>query len=79
MGMRSSTSALAGFAPTDDYTDAKGREGILRVAAEARQRVRVGFSRGTPGPFFVRNIANTIKKFGAAYDYESMPSGWSSE
>ncbi len=61
---------VCGFAPNDDYTYVKGREGIYEWLPKLDSEFASAFREGNADHFSFY-IANVIKKFGAAYDYES--------
>jgi hypothetical protein len=61
---------VCGFAPNDDYTYVKGREGIYEWLPKLDSEYASAFREGNSDHFSFY-IANVIKKFGAAYDYES--------
>ncbi|MFO1483273.1 MAG: hypothetical protein U1F71_07870 [Verrucomicrobiaceae bacterium] len=61
---------VCGFAPNDDYTYVKGREGIYEWLPKADGEFASAFREGNPDHFSFY-LANVIKKFGAPYDYES--------
>ncbi len=61
---------VCGFAPDDDYTYVKGREGIYDWLPKLDSEYRSAFREGNSDHFSFY-IANVIKKFGVAYDYES--------
>ena len=61
---------VCGFAPNDDYTYVKGREGIYEWLPKLDSEFASAFREANPDHFSFY-IANVIKKFGAAYDYES--------
>lgn len=61
---------VCGFAPNDDYTYVKGREGIYEWLPKLDSEYASAFREGNSDHFSFY-IANTIKKFGEAYDYES--------
>lgn len=60
---------VCGFAPNDDYTYVKGREGIYEWLPKLDSEYASAFREGNPDHFSFY-IANIIKKFGAAYDFE---------
>ena len=62
---------LCGFAPSDDYTYVKGREGIYEWLPKAEGEFASAFRQGDGDAHFSFYLANVIRKFGAAYDYES--------
>ncbi|MDZ4402812.1 beta-galactosidase [Prosthecobacter sp.] len=62
---------LCGFAPSDDYTYVKGREGIYEWLPKAEGEFASAFRPGDGDAHFSFYLANVIRKFGAAYDYES--------
>lgn len=61
---------VCGFAPNDDYTYVKGREGVYEWLPQLDSKYASAFREGNPDHFSFY-IANTIKKFGAAFDFES--------
>lgn len=61
---------LCGFAPSDDYTYVKGREGIYEWLPKAEGEFASAFRPGDGDAHFSFYLANVIRKFGAAYDYE---------
>ena len=61
---------VCGFAPNDDYTYVKGREGIYEWLPKLDSEYASAFREGNADHFSFY-VANVIKKFGAAYDYES--------
>ena len=61
---------VCGFAPNDDFTYVKGREGIYEWLPKLDSEYASAFREGNSDHFSFY-IANTIKKFGAAYDFES--------
>lgn len=62
---------LCGFAPNDDYTYVKGREGIYEWLPKAEGEFSSAFRPGDGDAHFSFYLANVIRKFGAAYDYEA--------
>ncbi len=62
---------LCGFAPSDDYTYVTGREGIYEWLPKAEGEHASAFRPGDGNAHFSFYLANVIRKFGAAYDYES--------
>lgn len=62
---------LCGFAPSDDYTYVKGREGIYEWLPKAEGEFASAFRPGDGDAHFSFYLANVIRKFGAPYDYES--------
>jgi hypothetical protein len=62
---------LCGFAPSDDYTYVTGREGIYEWLPKAEGEFASAFRPGDGDANFSFYLANVIRKFGAAYDYES--------
>lgn len=61
---------VCGFAPNDDYTYVKGREGIYEWLPKNEGEFASAFREGNADHFSFY-IANVIRKFGAAHDYES--------
>ena len=61
---------VCGFAPNDDYTYVKGREDIYEWLPKADGEFASAFREGNADHFSFY-LANVIKKFGAAHDYES--------
>lgn len=61
---------LCGFAPNDDYTYVKGREGIYEWLPKIDSEFSSAFREGNSDHFSFY-LANVIKKFGAPYDYDS--------
>lgn len=62
---------LCGFAPSDDYTFVKGREGIYEWLPKAEGEFATAFRPGDGDANFSFYLANIIRKFGAPYDYET--------
>jgi len=62
---------ICGFAPSDDYTYVKGREGIYEWLPKAEGEYATAFRPGDGDANFSFYIANLIRKFGAPYDYET--------
>jgi hypothetical protein len=61
---------VCGFAPNDDYTYVTGREGIYEWLPKLDSEFASAFREGNSDHFSFY-LANAIKKFGLAYDYES--------
>ena len=61
---------VCGFAPSDDYTYVTGREGIYEGLPKLDSEFASAFREGNSDHFSFY-LANAIKKFGRAYDYES--------
>lgn len=61
---------LCGFAPNDDYTYVKGREVIYEWLPKVDSEYASAFREGN-SDHFSYYIANVIRKFGQAYDYET--------
>jgi hypothetical protein len=61
---------VCGFAPNDDYTYVKGREDIYEWLPKLDSEYRSAFRESNPDHFSFY-IANVIRKFGVAHDYES--------
>ncbi|HRH98449.1 MAG TPA: hypothetical protein PLB55_21085, partial [Prosthecobacter sp.] len=64
---------VCGFAPSDDFTYVKGREGIYEWLPKAEGEFASAFREGNPDHFSFY-LANVIRKFGAPYEYESHTS-----
>lgn len=64
---------VCGFAPNDDYTYVKGREGIYEWLPKAGGEFASAFREANPEHFSFY-LANVIRKFGAAYDYDTHAS-----
>ncbi|MBB5033989.1 hypothetical protein [Prosthecobacter vanneervenii] len=62
---------ICGFAPSDDYTYVKGREGIYEWLPKAEGEYASAFRAGDGDAHFSFYLANTIRKFGVPYDYET--------
>lgn len=62
---------LCGFAPSDDFTYVKGREGIYEWLPKEEGEYASAFRPGDGDAHFSFYLANVIRKFGAAYDYET--------
>ncbi len=62
---------ICGFAPSDDYTYVTGREGIYEWLPKAEGEFASAFRPGDGNAHFSFYLANVIRKFGAAYDYET--------
>jgi len=62
---------ICGFAPSGDYTYVKGREGIYEWLPKAESEFASAFRPGDGDAHFSFYLANVIRKFGVAYDYES--------
>ena len=62
---------ICGFAPSDDYTYVKGREGIYEWLPKAEGGYASAFRPGDGDAHFSFYLANIIRKFGAPYDYET--------
>jgi len=65
---------VCGFAPSDDYTYVKGREAIYEWLPKADGEFASAFRPGDGDAHFSFYLANTIRKFGTPYDYESHAS-----
>lgn len=65
---------VCGFAPNDDYTHVLGREGIYEWLPPVQGEFASAFRPGDGGANFSFYLANTIRKFGQAYDYETHAS-----
>lgn len=63
---------ICGFAPSDDYTYVKGREGIYEWLPKAEGEYASAFRPGDGDAHFSFYLANIIRKFGAPYDYETL-------
>lgn len=61
---------VCGFAPNDDYTYVRGREGIYQWLPKLDGEFATAFREGNPDHFSFY-LANVIRKFGAAYDYDT--------
>ncbi|MBV6499113.1 MAG: hypothetical protein CJBNEKGG_01563 [Prosthecobacter sp.] len=64
---------VCGFAPNDDYTYVKGREGIYEWLPKAGGEFASAFREANPDHFSFY-LANVIRKFGAACDYDTHAS-----
>lgn len=64
---------VCGFAPNDDYTYVKGREGIYEWLPKIDSEYRSAFREANPDHFSFY-LANVIRKFGVPYDYDSHAS-----
>ncbi|GEP40996.1 hypothetical protein [Brevifollis gellanilyticus] len=62
---------LCGFAPNDDYTYVKGREGIYEWLPKAEGEYASAFRPGDGDAHFSFYLSNVIRKFGSAYDYDT--------
>lgn len=62
---------VCGFAPNDDYTFVKGREGIYEWLPTAEGEFASAFRPGNGDENFSFYLANTIRKYGQPYDYET--------
>lgn len=62
---------VCGFAPNDDYTYVKGREDIYEWLPKADGEYASAFRPGDGDAHFSFYLANTIRKYGAPYDYET--------
>lgn len=62
---------VCGFAPGDDYTHVRGREGIYEWLPEVEGQFASAFRPGDGGANFSFYLANVIRKFGVAYDYDT--------
>ena len=62
---------VCGFAPSDDYTYVKGREDIYEWLPKADADFATAFREGDGDTNFSFYLANVIRKYGRAYDYES--------
>jgi hypothetical protein len=61
---------VCGFAPNDDYTYIEGREDIYEWLPKPEGEFASAFRPGDDAAHFSFYLANTIKKFGAAYNYD---------
>ncbi len=62
---------VCGFGPNDDYTYVKGREGIYEWLPPLDGEYASAFRPGDGDSHFSFYLANTIRKFGAPYDYDT--------
>lgn len=62
---------VCGFGPNDDYTYVKGREGIYEWLPPLTGEFASAFRPGDGGAHFSFYLANTIRKFGTPYDYDT--------
>lgn len=62
---------VCGFAPNDDYTYVKGREDIYEWLPKPEGEFASAYRPGDANAHFSFYLANTIRKFGSPYDYET--------
>ncbi|MEQ1840048.1 MAG: hypothetical protein ABL994_06555 [Verrucomicrobiales bacterium] len=62
---------VCGFGPNDDYTYVKGREGIYEWLPPLTGEYGSAFRPGDGDAHFSFYLANTIRKFGTPYDYDT--------